>query len=113
MNKIIILFCALFLLTGCYDREKNERTECYTVIAFPDNAPILLNKCTGDTWTFRGNMDRSNTRNNFYWWHPIQREKSEISETLQKLGREGVMQKLRDHGATQQEIDAYLQSRGL
>lgn len=90
MNKIIISFCALFLLTGCYDREKNERTECYTVIAFPDNAPILLNKCTGDTWTFQGRIDTTNARNHSFWWEPIHRSLVAVNpETDERLINRG------------------------
>ncbi len=52
MKRTIIL--AALLLTGCLEDQKTQAITCYDVIA-NDNAapalrPILINKCTGETW---------------------------------------------------------------
>lgn len=74
MSKAIIAFFSIIALAGCYDNAGglgDKQGECYSVTAPPRHAPILLNKCTGETWTFRsvtGLQER-------YWWHPIKQER--------------------------------------
>lgn len=79
-KPILLAFFTLLILSGfdqnqAVSQDKSEK--CYTIIAPPENAPILLNQCTGETWTFRGSISVDGT-NNKYWWHPIQKKTYDV-----------------------------------
>jgi hypothetical protein len=72
MKKTILGIFALLILSGC-DQYQAKTQKCFAVISPPANAPILLNQCTGETWTYRGSLSVDGA-NNKYWWHPIHRD---------------------------------------
>lgn len=53
--KKLIIFISLFTLTACFEDKKSQQEEHCFDIMDTSNLPnkILINKCTGDTWTMQ------------------------------------------------------------
>ena len=77
MRKCSILALPL-LLTGCLWDEKQEArpTQCFEIIKSEELQPILINKCTGETWmALRENLplrDNQVTPSGVYSWYKIE-----------------------------------------
>jgi hypothetical protein len=85
MKRGFLVFCSVALLAGCWDDKRTdlssqpEAKECFTIITHEGipPSPILLNKCTGETWVvlYEEVPDSSNPKqvSREYDWYKMNR----------------------------------------
>lgn len=53
MKRGLLVLCAIFILSGCWDDAKSDPQPkaCLDILAMHDDIwPIMYNKCTGESW---------------------------------------------------------------